>query len=344
MCAQAAGAPGTAAARAPSSEACRRGLPSASRYMSAVAASGARSRPSIMTLLPSAARCSSQKPPPPMPEPYGSTTPRAALTATAASKALPPASRISRPAAVASGCAVTTAAAGGVPAVAAKATASSSDAVNERTVERMKGGMGSLECGCWSSSCARGNPAATGLGAQCPPGGRGQLHEVDRAQHMPAQELVAVTGIEQALDRPQGQGAAVDHFPGLALQQQGQQPGDLGGSEPPVRAGRHIAAVRNRRIVRIGSGDGLGVELLVEQLLCRQAGEKVEQLVIQIRRVNPQAPIQQPERRQRDFPPGAVEEVERADRIGPVGIAGQLAGDARQRQTARETLPQGRRQ
>ena len=52
--------------------------------------SGATSRASITTLRPSLARCSRYMPPPRKPEPLGSTTISAALTATAASKALPP--------------------------------------------------------------------------------------------------------------------------------------------------------------------------------------------------------------------------------------------------------------
>jgi hypothetical protein len=78
----------------------------ASRYIVAVAASGAVSRPSTNVCSPSLARCSSQNPPPPMPDDAGSTTASAAPTATAASNALPPASRTSTPACVASGCAV----------------------------------------------------------------------------------------------------------------------------------------------------------------------------------------------------------------------------------------------
>src|SRR5262245_60668975 len=48
------------------------------------------------------------KPPPPRPEAKGSTTPSARDTATAASTALPPSARTSRPASAASGCAATT--------------------------------------------------------------------------------------------------------------------------------------------------------------------------------------------------------------------------------------------
>src|SRR5699024_10548240 len=84
-----------------------------------VAAPGACSRPSTMTLSPLSASCSSQKPPPPSPELYGSTTASAADTATAASNALPPAAKICMPAAVAAGWALAMAACGGVLAAAA---------------------------------------------------------------------------------------------------------------------------------------------------------------------------------------------------------------------------------
>ena len=85
-------------------------LPSLSRYKSRWASSGARSRPSSITVLPSPARYNNQKPPPPMPDEYGSTTASAPAAATAASKAFPPSSRISNAASVARGCAVATAA------------------------------------------------------------------------------------------------------------------------------------------------------------------------------------------------------------------------------------------
>jgi len=61
-------------------------------------------------------RCNNQKPPPPSPEPVGSTTANAAVIATAASKALPPDASISCPAWVASGWADAIAAAGGLAA------------------------------------------------------------------------------------------------------------------------------------------------------------------------------------------------------------------------------------
>ena len=85
-------------------------LPSSSRYKSRWASSGARSRPSSITVLPSSARYNNQKPPPPRPDEYGSTTASTPAAATAASKAFPPRSRISNAASVASGCAVATAA------------------------------------------------------------------------------------------------------------------------------------------------------------------------------------------------------------------------------------------
>src|SRR6185312_4006289 len=82
------------------------GLPCGSRNMSRVAAPGAFSRASIIVSKPSLARWIRMKPPAPSPDAFGSTTLSAAATATAASNALPPASSISLPAAVASGCAV----------------------------------------------------------------------------------------------------------------------------------------------------------------------------------------------------------------------------------------------
>ncbi len=105
-----AGSPGMPAASAVLVDAPRTGLPCASRNMSRVAAAGATSRASMTMFLPSLARCSRYMPPPAMPEPEGSTTASAALTATAASNALPPLRRTSSPAAVASGCALAIAA------------------------------------------------------------------------------------------------------------------------------------------------------------------------------------------------------------------------------------------
>jgi hypothetical protein len=63
--------------------------------MSCVAAPGATSRASTKVCLPLFASCSSQNAPPPIPEEKGSTTASAALMATEASKALPPAARMS---------------------------------------------------------------------------------------------------------------------------------------------------------------------------------------------------------------------------------------------------------
>jgi len=66
----------------------------------------------------------SQNPPPPIPEEYGSTTPRAAVTAMAASKALPPSRNTSIPACVASGWALAMAAWPGISATPAETGAS----------------------------------------------------------------------------------------------------------------------------------------------------------------------------------------------------------------------------
>src|SRR5262245_53044893 len=98
-----AGSPGMPAASAVAVERPFTTSPCSSRNMSRVAAFGATSRASTIVSKPSEARCSSQKPPPPRPELLGSTTASAALTATAASNALPPCLRISIPASVASG-------------------------------------------------------------------------------------------------------------------------------------------------------------------------------------------------------------------------------------------------
>ncbi len=96
--------PGTPAASPPTEEARPSTLPSAPwRYRSGRAAAGAVSRKSTTT--PSG-RCASlriMKPPPPMPEAAGSTTPRANPHATAASTALPPAWSMATPAWAASG-------------------------------------------------------------------------------------------------------------------------------------------------------------------------------------------------------------------------------------------------
>ena len=75
-------------------------LPAASRYMSCDAASGARSRKSMKVVRPSASR-TSMNPPPPMLPALECVTASANPTATAASMAFPPDSRIFRPACVA---------------------------------------------------------------------------------------------------------------------------------------------------------------------------------------------------------------------------------------------------
>src|SRR5699024_4748435 len=137
MWASAAGSPGIPAASGPFSDAPGMMLPAASWYMVRVAAPGAISRPSTMTFLPVFALCNSQKPPPPRPELNGSTTPSAAETATAASKALPPVARISMPAAVAAGWALEMAALGGVGAASAVlAITVSRTAANQRDKPR----------------------------------------------------------------------------------------------------------------------------------------------------------------------------------------------------------------
>jgi len=102
--AQPAASPGMAAASAVEVERPGTTLPWSSRNMSRVAAFGATSRASTIVSNPSDARCSSQNPPPPSPELLGSTTASVELTATAASKALPPCFRISIPACVANSC------------------------------------------------------------------------------------------------------------------------------------------------------------------------------------------------------------------------------------------------
>ena len=81
---------------------------SSSSNMSGVAVAGAFSRESINTTLPLSAKRISIRPPPPIPDAFGSTIPRANPTATAASTALPPACRISTPTWLASGCAEAT--------------------------------------------------------------------------------------------------------------------------------------------------------------------------------------------------------------------------------------------
>ena len=74
-----------------------------------MAAAGAVSRASIAKARPSASRIS-RKPPPPMPVDCGCATASAKAAAIAASTALPPALRISTPAAVTAGWGLTTSA------------------------------------------------------------------------------------------------------------------------------------------------------------------------------------------------------------------------------------------
>ncbi len=111
-CSSAAGSPGMPAASALFKAFSRSRRPSAARNSSARAPAGEVSRASRNPLRPSAWR-SRKKPPPPRPELEGSTTAKAALTATAASKALPPARSTSKPASVASGWALAIAASPG---------------------------------------------------------------------------------------------------------------------------------------------------------------------------------------------------------------------------------------
>ena len=107
-----AGVPGMPAESGPFIDKPGMTFPALSRYMSRCAALGAFSLPSIMVWCLSFSRWINQNPPPPKPEPVGSTTASDAVIATAASKALPPCCKILCPALVASGCAVAIAAAG----------------------------------------------------------------------------------------------------------------------------------------------------------------------------------------------------------------------------------------
>src|SRR5260221_9751147 len=115
------------AAVGPSSEAFCFALPFSSTKNARVAPDGAVSRASTKTSTLSDARCNSRNPPPPIPDAKGSTTASAAATATAASKALPPAPRISHPALVASACAAA------IPHSCAAAGRSTLAAMNART-------------------------------------------------------------------------------------------------------------------------------------------------------------------------------------------------------------------
>jgi len=102
-----AGEPGTPAASGPTNEASGRGSRLLSRYMSCEAAAGAVSRKS--RVLTSRPKRRTANPPPPRLPACGWTTARASAVATAASAALPPARKISRPASVAAGAALDTA-------------------------------------------------------------------------------------------------------------------------------------------------------------------------------------------------------------------------------------------
>src|SRR5688572_33351589 len=137
------------------------GLPSGPRYMSRVAAAGAFSRASIITLRLSLARCTRMNPPPPSPDPLGSTTASAALTATAASKALPPFARISIPASVARGCAVVIAALPGASA----AGSGRARKVARNATRSLRIGFMRRACRTWNSRFA-GDTGAQGFGDQ----------------------------------------------------------------------------------------------------------------------------------------------------------------------------------
>src|SRR5690606_20189272 len=122
-CTSAAGRPGMPADHGPLVARSRSSSPSSSRKAAGVADAGAVSRASTNTSRPLSASCSSKNPPPPSPELIGSTTDNVDDTATAASKALPPARMISMPASVASEWALAIAAPGGVGAAAVGASA-----------------------------------------------------------------------------------------------------------------------------------------------------------------------------------------------------------------------------
>ena len=93
--------PGIPAAIGPFSERPLITFPFLSRYIFFLLRKGAVSRPSINTCLLSKLRWSNQNPPPPKPDPYGSTTASDAVIAAAASNALPPYLSISNPVRVA---------------------------------------------------------------------------------------------------------------------------------------------------------------------------------------------------------------------------------------------------
>ena len=101
--------PGTADASPPSTEALPITWPrSSSLYMSGAAAAGAVGRKSMTTASFMLASLTTMKPPPPMPDAFGSRTPRANPVATAASTALPPIFSMSMPTRDASGFAAAT--------------------------------------------------------------------------------------------------------------------------------------------------------------------------------------------------------------------------------------------
>ena len=102
-----AGLPGTPADEAPKRTLSSSRVPSARRYMPAVADCGAHSRKSNDVVVPSAMR-TSKKPPPPRLPACGCVTASVSATATAASTALPPSRSTARPAAVACGSQLTT--------------------------------------------------------------------------------------------------------------------------------------------------------------------------------------------------------------------------------------------
>lgn len=109
-CARAASArlPGTPTLRPPGmARSCERAVP-LTKNQSGPAARGAASRPSIVSTWPCASAVS-RKPPPPIPELCGSTTPSASIVAMAASVADPPSRSIAAPASAARGSAAETA-------------------------------------------------------------------------------------------------------------------------------------------------------------------------------------------------------------------------------------------
>src|SRR5690606_36558433 len=123
------------------------GRPSWPRNQSGAAAAGAVSRPSRVSIVPSAEWCS-RNPPPPIPELCGSTTVSASIVAIAASVALPPRRSISAPASAARGSAALTtpraSAVSGAVAGAAVCAVAVVQAPNSRAAEtiRVRGNIG----------------------------------------------------------------------------------------------------------------------------------------------------------------------------------------------------------